>query len=196
MRVLTVVGNRPQFIKSAPLSAALAEAGSRRSCSTRGSTTTASSRGCSSRSSGSPRPLPARAPHRGLAAMVPGIERRSRLGARLGGRLRRHELDARRRAGSRGDAVAHVEAGLRSFDLTMPEERNRIAVDRLSALLLCPTSVGRGSRAGRRTGTERGRGRRDGRYGADLRPIARERSDVFEELGVEPSSYAARHDPP
>jgi UDP-GlcNAc3NAcA epimerase len=35
-------------------------------------------------------------------------------------------------------AVAHVEAGLRSFDLSMPEERNRIEVDRLSALLLCP----------------------------------------------------------
>jgi UDP-GlcNAc3NAcA epimerase len=34
--------------------------------------------------------------------------------------------------------VAHVEAGLRSFDLTMPEERNRIAVDNIGALLLCP----------------------------------------------------------
>src|SRR5262245_21983222 len=34
--------------------------------------------------------------------------------------------------------VAHVEAGLRSFDLTMPEERNRIAVDAVGALLLCP----------------------------------------------------------
>jgi UDP-GlcNAc3NAcA epimerase len=34
--------------------------------------------------------------------------------------------------------VAHVEAGLRSFDLSMPEERNRIDVDRISALLLCP----------------------------------------------------------
>ncbi len=34
--------------------------------------------------------------------------------------------------------VAHVEAGLRSFDLSMPEERNRIEVDRLSALLFCP----------------------------------------------------------
>src|SRR5689334_6529898 len=44
-------------------------------------------------------------------------------------------------AGARaaGDVpVAHVEAGLRSFDPTMPEERNRIAVDRISALLLTP----------------------------------------------------------
>jgi len=34
--------------------------------------------------------------------------------------------------------VAHVEAGLRSFDLSMPEERNRIEVDKVSALLLVP----------------------------------------------------------
>jgi UDP-N-acetylglucosamine 2-epimerase len=34
--------------------------------------------------------------------------------------------------------VAHVEAGLRSFDLSMPEERNRIEVDNLSTLLLTP----------------------------------------------------------
>jgi UDP-N-acetylglucosamine 2-epimerase len=34
--------------------------------------------------------------------------------------------------------LAHVEAGLRSGDLEMPEERNRIEVDRLAALLLCP----------------------------------------------------------
>src|SRR5206468_3208814 len=34
--------------------------------------------------------------------------------------------------------LAHVEAGLRSGDLSMPEERNRIETDRLAALLLAP----------------------------------------------------------
>ena len=37
--------------------------------------------------------------------------------------------------------VAHVEAGLRSFEMKMPEEVNRILTDRISKVLFCPTQT-------------------------------------------------------
>jgi UDP-GlcNAc3NAcA epimerase len=37
--------------------------------------------------------------------------------------------------------VVHVEAGMRSYDPTMPEELNRVLTDHLSTLLLCPSET-------------------------------------------------------
>ena len=50
--------------------------------------------------------------------------------------------------------VAHVEAGMRSFDRAMPEELNRVLTDHASDLLLCSTETAvenleRESRGGR-----------------------------------------------
>ncbi len=44
-------------------------------------------------------------------------------------------------AAQRRIPVAHVEAGMRSFDRAMPEELNRVLVDHASALLLCATQT-------------------------------------------------------
>ncbi len=44
-------------------------------------------------------------------------------------------------AADAGIPVAHVEAGMRSFDRRMAEERNRVLTDQLSALLLCSTQA-------------------------------------------------------
>ena len=44
-------------------------------------------------------------------------------------------------ASKMGTRVAHVEAGLRSYDRTMPEEINRVVADHLSGLLLCPSDT-------------------------------------------------------
>jgi UDP-GlcNAc3NAcA epimerase len=87
--------------------------------------------------------------------------------------------------------VAHVEAGMRSGDLTMPEEHNRIEVDRMSSLLFCPDE-----RSADQLRAEGVAGRIEvvGDVMADanqrLAPIARERSNILVALDLEPGTYA------
>jgi UDP-GlcNAc3NAcA epimerase len=87
--------------------------------------------------------------------------------------------------------IAHVEAGLRSGDLTMPEEHNRIEVDRLSSLLLVPDARSRDVLL--EEGVV-GRIELVGDVMADasfrLAPIARERSPILAAMGLEQGGYA------
>jgi len=87
--------------------------------------------------------------------------------------------------------VAHVEAGLRSFNRRMPEEINRILTDHVSALLLCPTAAAVDNL--RREGITKGIHHvGDVMYDATLhaRAMARERSQILDNLHLHPGSYA------
>ena len=87
--------------------------------------------------------------------------------------------------------VAHVESGLRSFDLTMPEEVNRIVTDRLSAILLTPSPDGDENL--RREGVPASRIFRVGNVMIDTLLRHRERAPwdrVRAALGLEDRGYA------
>jgi UDP-N-acetylglucosamine 2-epimerase len=93
-------------------------------------------------------------------------------------------------AAQAGIPVGHVEAGMRSFDRTMPEELNRVLTDHASDLLLCstPTAVANLEREGAAGGAHL-----VGDVMADVslafRDIAEERSRILEELAVSPGEY-------
>ena len=193
MDVLSVVGNRPQFIKSAPLSLALRAAGITETVLHTGQHWDSELSQVFFDELGLPPPR-----HRldlrtaDVAAMetairavvhterpdwvlVFGDTNSTAAGARAAGTV----------------PVAHVEAGLRSFDLEMPEERNRIEVDGIAELLLCPDE-----RSATQLAAEGVAGRRVvvGDVMADafrlFAPIARERSSALARFAVDPGAYA------
>jgi len=142
MRVITVVGNRPQFVKSAPLSVALRDAGIEEVVVHTGQHWDDELSRVFFEELELPEPA-----HRldlrtaDVATLTPAVRRiveAVRPDAVLVLGDTNSTLAGARAGAAASIPVAHVEAGLRSGDLSMPEERARIEVDRLAALLLCP----------------------------------------------------------
>jgi UDP-GlcNAc3NAcA epimerase len=86
--------------------------------------------------------------------------------------------------------VAHVEAGLRSFNKRMPEEINRILTDHVSTLLFCPTQTAVHNLASESI-TSGVHHVGDVMYDAtlDARAKAREGSDILARLKLEPGKF-------
>lgn len=96
--------------------------------------------------------------------------------------------------------VAHIEAGLRSFDMTMPEEVNRRVTDHVSTMLFCPTDAAVENL--RREGIQGERVHRVGDVMADVAqavaPAADRRwPELREQLGIpeEPFALVTVHRP-
>ena len=194
MKVLSVVGNRPQFIKSGPVSVALREAGIEEVVLHTGQHWDRELSEVFFEELKLAEPAYRLDLHTAdPGAMRPGIavalERERPDWALVYGDTN-STLAGAEAAGAAGVPVAHVEAGLRSGDLSMPEERNRIAVDRTAALLLCPDERSRATLLAEGVG---GRIEVVGDVMADacfrLGPIARERSGALRRFGLEPGRY-------
>src|ERR1700730_8352891 len=140
MRVLSVVGNRPQFIKSAPLSIALREAGIEEAVLHSGQHWDRELSQVFFDELDLPEPAYRLDLHTAdPAAMEPGIRAalaRERPDWTLVYGDTNTTLAGARAGVDAAVPVAHVEAGLRSGDWSMPEERNRVEVDRIAQLLL------------------------------------------------------------
>ncbi len=199
MRVLTVVGARPQFVKAAPVSHALAKAAIEEVLVHTGQHFDAAMSQVFFDELSIPAPRHNLEVHGGghgemtgrmLIALEPVVreERPDVLliygdtNSTLAGALVASKLHI---------PVVHVEAGLRSFNRRMPEEINRILADQVSSLLLCPTRTAVENLAAE--GITRGVYHvGDVMYDATLLAIdiALRRSGILAELGVQAGAYA------
>ena len=194
MKVLSVVGNRPQFVKSAPLSLALRNAEIDEVVLHTGQHYDPELSQVFFDELGLAEPayrldLNSADPQ----AMQPGIRAalaRERPDWTLVYGDTNSTLAGALAAIETAVPAAHVEAGLRSGDLSMPEERNRIEVDRLAQLLLAPDERSHATLLAEGVG---GRVEIVGdvmRDALDLfAPIARTRSDVLDRFDVTPEHY-------
>jgi UDP-GlcNAc3NAcA epimerase len=195
MKVLSVVGNRPQFIKSAPLSLALRGAGIDEVVLHTGQHYDRELSQVFFDELRLPEPRYRLDLHTSdPEAMRPGIVEaleRERPDWALAFGDTNSTLAAAQAAAQARVPVAHVEAGLRSGDLSMPEERNRMEVDRLSNLLFAPDERSRSTLEHEHVA---GRIEVVGDVMRDaldvFAPIARERSEILDLRGLVAGKYA------
>jgi UDP-N-acetylglucosamine 2-epimerase (non-hydrolysing)/UDP-GlcNAc3NAcA epimerase len=148
VRVVTVIGNRPQFVKAAAVSRLLREQHTELLVHT-GQHYDDELSTIFIRELGVPRPEIELGIHDGT-----NTDQTARMLAALGPLLAEQQPDRvlvygdtnSTLAGALAAAqarigVAHVEAGMRSFDRTMPEELNRVLCDHASELLLCASQT-------------------------------------------------------
>jgi UDP-GlcNAc3NAcA epimerase len=197
MRIVTVVGNRPQFVKAAAVSRLLRERMDElivhtgqhyddelsrvffeelnvpapdRELDAGGGTNTAQTA-------------------RILAALEPVLEELEPSLVLVYGDTN-STLAGALAASQAGIATGHVEAGMRSFDRSMPEELNRVLTDHASDLLLCSTET---AMLNLENEGVRGEAELVGDVMADVslafRDIAEERSTILADLGLEEGSY-------
>lgn len=147
MRIAIVVGTRPEIVKMAPLIRAAAARGLRPLVAHTGQHYSFEMDAVFFQELGLPQPdvnleVGSGAPSAQLAAIIEGMAKwvdRERPDWVLVEGDTNSVLGAALAAQKAGLRVGHVEAGLRSFDRTMPEELNRILTDHLSDLLFAPT---------------------------------------------------------
>ena len=199
MKVLSIVGNRPQFIKAAPLSVALRERGIDEVTAHTGQHYDREL----SQVFFEELELPEPAYRLGIGGL-PHDEMLAQMQPRILDTLEFERPDwvlvfgdttstlaGARAAREAALPLAHVESGMRSGDWSMPEEHIRVEVDRISDLLLCPDE-----RSARALREEQVPGSIEvvGDVMADasfrLAPVARLRSTILERLGLGPQRYA------
>jgi UDP-N-acetylglucosamine 2-epimerase (non-hydrolysing)/UDP-GlcNAc3NAcA epimerase len=199
MRIVTVVGNRPQFVKAAAVSRLLRERMDEQIVHTGQHYDDELSRVFFDELSV---PAPDRELDAGggtntaqtariLAALEPVLEELEPSLVLVYGDTN-STLAGALAASQAGIATGHVEAGMRSFDRSMPEELNRVLTDHTSDLLLCSTDT---AMLNLERESVRGEAHLVGDVMADVslafRDIAEERSTILDDLGLEEGSYLA-----
>jgi UDP-N-acetylglucosamine 2-epimerase (non-hydrolysing)/UDP-GlcNAc3NAcA epimerase len=199
VKILTVIGNRPQFVKAAAVSKLLRERHEEAIVHTGQHYDDEMSRVFFDE-------LGVPAPDRELHAGGGGnTEQTARILGLLEGEIAAARPDmvlvygdtnttlaGALAAAQAGVAVGHVEAGMRSFDRAMPEELNRVLTDHASDLLLCSTATAMENLVAERIA---GEAHLVGDVMADVSlafaPIAEQRSDVLDRLGLASGEYVA-----